>query len=155
MHHRASPSFVVAAAAAACYARYLRPWQLTWGATPHEVSRVMPGDDLVAHPTLNATRAITIAAPPEDIWPWLVQVGVNRAGWYSYDVLDNLGRPSARHIIPELQHLVPGDLLPMSPDGKHGLRVHSIDPPRSMVWGTPETPPGHGSSTRDGAAPRD
>jgi hypothetical protein len=128
---------LVAAAAVVLYVRYLRPWQLTWGATAEEVSRSLPGDDLVARPTFNATRAITIAAPPERIWPWLVQTGLTRAGWYSYDLLDNLGRQSARRIIPELQHLAVGDIVPMSPDGKHGMPVHSIDAPRSMIWGTP------------------
>jgi len=101
------------------------------------VTRQLPGDELVRRPTFNATRAITIAAPPEEIWPWLVQIGLTRAGWYSYDILDNLGRPSARHVIPELQDLAVGDIVPMSPDGKQGMRVHSLDPPRSMIWGTP------------------
>ena len=72
----------------------VRPRQLTWGATPEEVSRQLPGDDLVQRPTFNATRAISIAAPPEAVWPWLVQVGTTRAGWYSYDLLDNLGHPA-------------------------------------------------------------
>lgn len=124
-------------AAAFVYGRFVRPWQLTWGATPAETARRLPSDELVEHPTFNATRAITIAAPPEEVWPWLVQAGVTRAGWYSYDLLDNLGRPSARRIIPELQHLTEGDVVPMSPDGKHGMRVHSIDAPHSMVWGEP------------------
>jgi uncharacterized protein YndB with AHSA1/START domain len=115
----------------------VRPWQLTWGATPGEVSRSLPGDDLVPRPTFNATRAITIAAPPEKIWPWLVQVGLSRAGWYSYDLLDNLGHHSARRIIPELQHLAPGDVVPMSPDGKQGMRVQYVAAPHSMIWGTP------------------
>lgn len=131
---------LVAAAAAACatvYAKFVRPWQLTWGATSEEVSRSLPGDELVGRPTFNATRAITIAAAPDHIWPWLLQVGLTRAGWYSYDILDNLGRRSARRIIPELQGLAPGDVVPMSPDGEQGMRVHSMDPPRSMVWGTP------------------
>ena len=119
------------------YARLLRPWQLTWGATNAEVSRALPSDDLVANPTFNATRAITIAAPPEAVWPWIVQMGLTRAGWYSYDLLDNLGRPSARRIIPELQDLRPGDIVPMSPDGKQGMKVHSINAPHSMVWGEP------------------
>ena len=122
---------------AAVYGRYARPWQLTWGATPAEVSRTLPSDDLVHAPHFNATRAITVAAPPERVWPWLVQMGVTRAGWYSYDLLDNLGRPSARRIIPELQNLAPGDIVPMSPDGKQGMRVHSMDAPHSMVWGEP------------------
>jgi hypothetical protein len=131
---------LLAAAAAGAvmgYVRYVRPWQLTWGATFEEVSRPLPGDELVARPTFNATRAISIAAAPERVWPWLLQVGLTRAGWYSYDILDNLGRRSARRIIPELQGLAPGDVVPMSPDGKQGMRVHSMDAPRSMVWGTP------------------
>jgi hypothetical protein len=125
------------AATAPAYLKAYRPWQLRWGATDAEVDRALPGDDLVQAPTFNATRAITIAAPPQQVWPWLVQVGVNRAGWYSYDWLDNLGRPSARRVIPELQHLAPGDLLPMSPDGKHGITVHALEEPRWMIWGTP------------------
>ncbi|UEL27216.1 hypothetical protein KTR40_11280 [Pseudarthrobacter sp. L1SW] len=124
------------AAGVACF-RVWRPWQLTWGASPDEVARALPGDDLVRAPTFNATRAITVGAPPERIWPWLVQVGVRRAGWYSYDLLDNLGHPSARRIRPEWQDLEPGDVLAMSPDGKHGINVYSLDYPRSMVWGTP------------------
>jgi hypothetical protein len=107
----------IAAAVAVTYVKIWRPWELTWGATPDEVSRPLPGDDLVRRPTFSATRAISIDAPPEEIWPWLVQVGSKRAGWYSYDLLDNLGRSSARRIIPELQHLAPGDIVPMSPDG--------------------------------------
>ena len=123
--------------AALAYLRVVRPWQLTWGATSQEIADGLPGDDLVERPTLCATRAITIAAPPERIFPWLLQVGVHRGGWYSYDWLDNLGRASARSIRPELQDVRPGQLLPMSPDGKHGIRVHSLDPPTSMIWGTP------------------
>ena len=120
------------------YVRYVRPWQLTWGATPSEVARPLPSDALVADPTFDATRAITLDAPPEQVFPWLVQMGLTRAGWYSYDLLDNLGRPSARHIIPELQGLAPGDIVPMSPNGKQGMRVLSVDAPTAMVWGEPE-----------------
>jgi hypothetical protein len=125
------------AATATAYLEAYRPWQLRWGATDAEVGRALPGDGLVDSPTFDATRAITVGAPPEAVWPWLVQVGVNRAGWYSYDLLDNLGRQSARKVIPELQHIEPGDLLPMSPDGKQGIRVHALDPPHWMIWGTP------------------
>ena len=119
------------------YVWTIRAWQLTWGATPEEVSRALPGDDLVPKPMFNATRAITINAVPDQVWPWLVQAGVTRGGWYSYDLLDNLGHPSAQRIIPEFQHLTPGDLVPMSPDGKQGIEVHSIRAPESMVWSAP------------------
>lgn len=118
---------------ATAYGRYVRPWQLTWGATPAEVSRTLPSDELVQAPHFNATRAITIAAPPDRVWPWLVRMGLTRAGWSSYDILDNLGHTSARRIIPELQILAPGDIVPMSPDGKQGMKVHSMDAPNSMV----------------------
>jgi hypothetical protein len=155
MHLRSPLTLLAAATATAFYLRYGRPWQLTWGATSKEVCRPLPGDELVTRPSFSATRAITIDAPPEQIWPWLVQVGVTRAGWYSYDLLDNLGHPSARHIIPEFQHLAPGDLVPMSPNGMKGIAVHSLDPPRSMIWGTPgdttwawQLDPGHDGSTR-------
>lgn len=132
--------FVATAIAPLAYFRFFRPWQLTWGATADEVRRSLPGDDLVADPTFNATRAITIAAPPEQIWPWLLQVGVKRAGWYSYDLLDNLGHDSAREIIPTLQQVAVGDVVPMSPDGRQGTRVVALDLPRSMIWGTlPDT----------------
>ena len=137
MRVRALRRLVVPLVVIGGYVRFVRPWQLTWGATSEEVARSLPGDDLVPKPMFDATRAITISAPPDRVWPWLVQVGVTRAGWYSYDLLDNLGRPSARHIIPELQHLAPGDVVPMSPDGKQGIEVHSLQAPTSMVWSSP------------------
>jgi hypothetical protein len=122
------------------YLRIFRPWQLSWGATTDEVGRALPGDGVVPDPTFDATRAITIAARPDQIWPWLLQVGVKRAGWYSYDLLDNLGRPSAREIIPALQQVGVGDVVPLSPDGKQGVRILALDLPRSMMWGTlPDT----------------
>lgn len=130
-------TMVATSVAAIAYVRWLRPWQLTWGATPDEVHRPLAGDDLVERPTFNATRAITIGAPPAEVWPWLVQVGVTRAGWYSYDLLDNLGRKSSRRILPEFQDLSPGGIIPMSPDGKQGMNVLSMEPPHTMVWGTP------------------
>jgi hypothetical protein len=116
------------------YLRFIRPWQLRWGATDEEVTRSMPGDDIVKHPTFNATRAVTIQARPEEIWPWLVQIGCKRAGWYSYDWIDNLGIPSANRIVPELQHLEVGDLIPFSPDGKQGMWVKAFEPNQWMLW---------------------
>ena len=79
----------------AIYLKIIRPWQLHWGARAEESKRSMPGDDIVSKPSFNATRAVTINASPENIYPWIVQMGVNRAGWYSYDLLDNLARKSA------------------------------------------------------------
>jgi hypothetical protein len=118
----------------AVYLRFIRPWQVRWGATDEEVARAMPGDDVVKHPTLNATRAVTIQARPEQIWPWLVQIGGTRAAWYSYDWIDNLGRPSADRIIPELQHLAVGDFIPMTPIGKMGYWVKAFEPNQWMLW---------------------
>jgi hypothetical protein len=134
---RAWPRFVLPLVAIGVYARFVRPWQLTWGATSEEVERRLPGDELVPKPMFDATRAITIDAKPDQVWPWLVQVGVTRAGWYSYDLLDNLGRPSAQRVVPELQHLAPGDVVPMSPDGHQGIDVLLMEAPRSMVWSSP------------------
>jgi hypothetical protein len=91
-----------------------RPWALNWGATAEEIDRAMPGDELVADPTFSATRAVTISGRPEDIWPWLAQVGYSRAGFYSYDRLDNAGVPSAEQILPEYQDLTVGDTIPLS-----------------------------------------
>lgn len=150
---------VVRGAAIGCalgvaYMRLLRPWQLGWGATEEECGRPLPGDDLVANPTLVATRAITIRAHPGDIWPWFAQIGVNWAAWYSYDWLDNLGRPSAREIIPELLDIKVGEVMPMSPDGKHGIPVHDLDPPRSMVCATPGDTSWPGSSILNPTAAR-
>jgi hypothetical protein len=121
--------------ALAAYLRLIRPWQLRWGATDAEVAASMPGDDDVPRPSFNATRAVTVSATPAQIWPWLVQIGLGRAGWYSYDWLDNLGHHSAEQIIPEFQHIAVGDVIPMSPDGKHGNVVKAFEPNRWMLWG--------------------
>jgi uncharacterized protein YndB with AHSA1/START domain len=117
----------------ATYVLLIRPWQLRWGATDVEVAGAMPGDDLARRPQLRATRAVDIAAPPEVVWPWLVQMGAyTRAGWYSYDHVDNAGESSAERIVPELQHLAVGDVLPTSHDGR-GFTVERIEPGRSLV----------------------
>jgi hypothetical protein len=123
-----------AASATGAYLRFIRPWQLRWGATDEEVARAMPGDDVVKHPTFNATRAVTIQARPEEIWPWLVQIGITRAGWYSYDWLDNLGKPSAQRILPQFQHVAVGDVVPISPDGKQGMYVKDFEANQFTLW---------------------
>ena len=95
----------------------------------------MAGDEVIKSPTFNATRAVTIQARPEHIFPWIVQMGVTRAGWYSIDLLDNLNRPSAEVILPEFQNLHAGDVIPMSPDGKSGTYVKDFVSNQWMLWG--------------------
>ena len=115
---------------------WYRPRQLRWGATPAELAQSMPGDEIVRRPMFNATRAVTVNARPQDIWPWIVQIGFHRAGFYTYDLLDNLGQRSAERIAPELQHLQVGDLIPLAPGKDAGPRVKELQPNRWMVWGT-------------------
>ena len=113
----------------------IRPGQLHWGATPAEVARDMPGDEVVQQPTFKATRAVTIRGTPEEIWPWLIQMGYGRAGFYGYDLLENLGSPSglrsADRIIPELQGLAVGDAFPIFPGAT--MQVQILDPGRTWV----------------------
>jgi hypothetical protein len=121
-------------ALALSYLALFRPWQLRWGATDDEIKRSMPGDDIVSKPSFNATRAVTINALAENIYPWIVQMGVNRAGWYSYDLLDNLTKRRAESILPEHQNIQVGDLIPMGPDGRAGLWVKDFRNNEWMLW---------------------
>jgi hypothetical protein len=127
--------FLTVAGVSALYLRLIRPWQLRWGATDIEFARPMAGDEVIKSPTFNATRAVTVQARPEHIFPWIVQMGVTRAGWYSIDLLDNLGRPSAEGILPEFQDPQAGDVVPMSPNGKSGTYVKDFVPNQWMLWG--------------------
>jgi hypothetical protein len=113
-----------------------RRWHLHWGATPAEVRAPLPGDALVSGAQFRATRAISIDAPPEAVWPWLVQVGCLRAGWYSNDLLDNLAHPSATTLIPDLQRLELGQWVPMSPtpSERTALKVHSFEVNDWLLW---------------------
>jgi hypothetical protein len=133
-----------AAAVLTGYTRYVRSRTLTWGATPDEVSRGLPGDDLVQGQYLT-THAITVARPPAQVWPWLVQMGYRRGGWYSYDRLEKAAGAgdfadggSAQRIIPNLQSLTLGDTVDLSPNG--GFTVVGLDPPRSLVLRIPMDP---------------
>jgi hypothetical protein len=83
------------------YRLWIQPWQHRWGATDEEIRRAMPGDDLIPD-AASTTGAITIAAPPEQAWPWLVQLGYGRGGWYSYDWIDNDGQPQCRSHHPRV-----------------------------------------------------
>lgn len=115
----------------------LRPWHMRWGATDAEVAAAMPGDDVVARAQFNATRAITIDAPPGTVWPWIAQLGHRRGGFYTYDLVDNAGEPSADRVIEEYQHIAVGDLIPMFHES-HGLaiayRVDSFQASEWMLW---------------------
>ena len=112
-----------------------RPWYRKWGATDEEVGRSLPGDELVPRARSEINLAITVRAPAAQIWPWLVQIGCQRAGWYSYDLLDNGGIPSKEQIIPEFQELEIGDAIPFTPDGNMGFPVVAIEPEKSLVMG--------------------
>jgi hypothetical protein len=117
----------------------VRPWHLRWGATAQEVAAPMVGDELVAHPSFSATRAITIEAPPERVWPWIVQLGYRRAGWYTYDLFDNAGQPSAEEILPEYQHPKVGDWIPMAKNVNDttAFKIEAIEPQQWMLWAKP------------------
>jgi hypothetical protein len=123
------------AAAVAAYVTAIRPWHLRWGATDEEGDLPLPGDDLVPDAKLTATHAITIHATPAQIWPWLVQIGQGRGGFYSYDWIENamgLEIHSAKQILPECQDLKVGDLIPLSKDD-FGIPVALLEPEKSLV----------------------
>lgn len=127
-------NLAILTAAAAAYVEIVRPWQMRWGATDEEVQRVMPGDDVVKQPLSASTRAVTIAARPEEIWPWLLQIGTGRAGWYSYDWIERLmglNVASAGRIIPELQELHVGDVIPLAPE--LGITVEALEPEKVLL----------------------
>jgi len=100
-----------------------------------EAERSLPGDERVPDAKVAWTHAITIRARPADIWPWLVQMGCRRAGWYSYDGLDNAGVPSADRIIPEFQQVQVGDIFPQTPKAEDRFVVQTVEPGRALVLG--------------------
>lgn len=100
-----------------------------------ERDRSLPGDELVRDARLAWTHAITLHARPADVWPWLVQMGCRRAGWYSYDALDNGGVPSADRILPRLQHVQVGDVFPQTPQAEDRFVVRVVEPGRALVLG--------------------
>jgi hypothetical protein len=100
-----------------------------------EETLTLPGDELLEDAGAQITRAVTIAASASAVWPWLVQMGCHRAGFYSIDALDNHAVRSAREIHPELQRLKVGDVLPASPTSEDGFEVLAIEPNRALVLG--------------------
>lgn len=103
------------------------------GVTQHERRRALPGDDLVPGAGRPCTMATTVDAPPAQVWQWLVQMGCDRGGFYSFDHLDNGGTPSVEEIRPEWQTLQPGDRIASRPDGKSWFEVVEVEPERTLV----------------------
>ncbi len=121
---------------AAVYLLLVRPWHRTWGASKTEAARPMPADGLVVDPDFEATRAVTIEAPPEKVWPWLVQMGRGRGGFYSWDVIARAFRiqdgPSAAELPPGGPALRAGDEVPFGSGS--GWPVTVVEPPTSLVF---------------------
>jgi hypothetical protein len=132
----------------AVYGVWARPSQLHWGASAEEWNRPMPGDELDTTPTFLATRAITIQGTPAEIWPWLLQMGYTRAGYYGFDLLENIGSPrglaSADRILPEFQQFQPGDKVPISSVAEEVFSA--IQPNQYLIWAG-ETGPKPGGFT--------
>lgn len=121
-----------------------------WGATEQEIAAVLPGDEFVPEPAEQTTMAVSVAAPPDEVWAWLVQIGQDRGGMYSYDWLENLvglSIHSAREIREEWQHLAVGDRVVVVPKGYgplpdgYSFRVARVDPGRALVLR--QAPPEH------------
>lgn len=125
---------VLAAVAAGTYAFVVRPRLLRWGATAQEADAPYPGAELIPEGTRSATMAVTIDAPPPVVWSWLVQMGYRRAGWYSWDALDNVGRRSADRLHPEWQHIAVGDILagPEASALEQAWEVAALEPERFL-----------------------
>lgn len=123
------------------YFTLVKPWYYRWGATDEEVNASLPGDELVANPKILRTKAVTVQAPPEQVWPWLVQMGQDKAGLYSYEWIENLlgsDIHNSERIVAEWQDLQPGDRLLLYPPEKGGpppYIIAQVDPPRALVMG--------------------
>jgi hypothetical protein len=140
---------LLAGAAVGCgvttYALAVRPRMFRWGATDAEVARTWPGDELTPNPSAECTRALTIEAPMEQVWPWIVQIGQDRAGFYSYTWLENLFRAEMRNtyrIVPAWQSRRVGEDLWMAAKHRYGgqarMVVARMEPPRVLVLVMPQ-----------------
>jgi proline iminopeptidase len=129
---RAVKTALLASVAAGAYAFAFRPRMLRWGASVDEVRWPYPGMEVIRGGRRGATMAVTIDAPPKTVWRWLVQMGCDRAGWYSWDRLDNGGAPSAERIHPEWQELKIGDRLKSTPSGGFWFEVAALEPERFL-----------------------
>lgn len=123
------------------YAAYVahgmrHPTLLVPNGTPADAARALPGDDLVTKPSWTTNFSTLIRAEPADVWPWIVQLGYGRAGWYTWYPLDNGGVASADVIVPSLQELAVGDVIPDGPRADEGYgvwRVRVLEPDRALV----------------------
>jgi hypothetical protein len=123
-----APALAVATAAGA-YALALRPWHLRWGATDAEVARRWAGDELVVNPSTRAVRAVTVDAPAARVWPWIMQIGRERGGFYSYSWLENLIGADIHNIgrlIPGMPDRQVGDTVWMAPRDRFGGNAHMV-----------------------------
>jgi len=138
-------------AAATAYALAARPRMLRWGAKPEEVERVFPGDEFVLNPQIKATHAVTVHAAPDKVFPWLVQMGQGRGGFYSVEAIENgvfeLDIHNADRILPEYQDLQVGDRIAL---GKGVFaRVAVIEPLKHLILRATA----HGDEHEEGALP--
>jgi hypothetical protein len=117
------------------YVLLVRPRLLTWGATPEERSGALPGDELVPEPGIQTTRAVTINAPVEEVWPWLAQLGQDRGGFYSYEWLENLAGCEMRNadrVHPAWQRRERGETVKLH--WAHGLTLERFEPNRVYAF---------------------
>ncbi|MEZ5238260.1 MAG: hypothetical protein R2716_04735 [Microthrixaceae bacterium] len=152
---RASAMLGLLAAAVAAYVRWVGPWQRSWGATSAEVRGALPCDGLVREPAQQVTRAISVAAPPEDVWPWVVQIGADRGGFYSYDWLENLmglGIHSADDVVGAWQDLAVGDIVAADRARSGGWVVEESRPPELLVLRVADVGSGRPVDRDDGFA---
>ncbi len=135
--HKLALAAIALEALGAAYSFVVLPRLRRWGATAEEVSRPLPGDDLLSDPLYATTRAVTVQAPAEAVFPWLVQIGQNRGGFYTYDLLENLARldiHSADRIHPEWQDLETGrDYVSLDPEETMKLTIAILERPHAFV----------------------
>ncbi len=134
------------------YAVVVRPKLLRWGATDEEIAMPYPGVDIVPGGKRSGTMAVTIDAPPAAVWPWLAQMGCDRAGWYSWDRLDNSGVPSAERIHPEWQDIAVGHRWLSTRSGATWFEVAAVEPERLLALRAPIDL--HGGRPFDVTSPR-
>lgn len=107
-------------------------------ATVEEQSKTLPGDSMIPEPSASWTHGVTITSPIAKVWQWVAQMGADRAGWYSYDFIDNGGRPSAKKILPQFQEVVVGMVFPAIPGASDAFFVAAVEPAHSLVLTVPD-----------------